>query len=89
MPASCLPRIRISKPRFRSEAFEKTKNYAGKLAIRFTYATNGQGIYGIDMQEGAEGELPRYPAPGELWNLTFVEPNAFWGPRILRAWGGR
>ena len=55
----------------------QAKNYAGKLAIRFTYATNGQGIYGIDMQEGTEGEQPRYPAPDELWNLTFAEQNAW------------
>lgn len=41
----------------------QAKNYAGKLAIRFTYASNGQGVYGIDMQEGIEGELPRYPTP--------------------------
>ena len=55
----------------------QAKNYAGKLAIRFTYATNGQGIYGIDMKEGTEGEAPRYPTPDELWNLTFAEPNAW------------
>src|SRR5664279_5176612 len=34
----------------------QAKNYAGKLAVRFTYSTNGQGIYAIDMQEGTEGE---------------------------------
>jgi type I restriction enzyme R subunit len=60
-----------------TEGVAQAKNYAGKLAIRFTYATNGQGIYGIDMQEGTEGELPRYPAPDELWNLTFAEPDAW------------
>jgi len=60
-----------------TEGVAQAKNYAGKLAIRFTYATNGQGIYGIDMQEGTEGELPRYPPPGELWNLTFTEQNAW------------
>ena len=60
-----------------TEGVAQAKNYAGKLAIRFTYATNGQGIYGIDMQEGTEGELPRYPSPDELWNLTFAAPNAW------------
>ena len=60
-----------------TEGVAQAKNYAGKLAIRFTYATNGQGIYGIDMQEGTEGELPRYPPPDELWNLTFAEQNAW------------
>ena len=60
-----------------TEGVAQAKNYAGKLAIRFTYATNGQGIYGIDMQEGTEGELPRYPAPDELWNLTFAKQNVW------------
>lgn len=55
----------------------QAKNYAGKLAIRFTYASNGQGIYGIDTEEGTEGEVSRYPTPDELWNLTFAEQNAW------------
>src|ERR1700704_33219 len=56
-----------------TEGVAQAKNYAGKLAIRFIYSTNGQGIYGIDMSEGTEGELPRYPTPDELWNRTFAE----------------
>ena len=60
-----------------TEGVGQAKSYAGKLAIRFTYATNGQGIYGIDMQEGAEGEVPRYSDPDQLWNLTFTEQNAW------------
>ena len=60
-----------------TEGVAQAKNYAGKLAVRFTYSTNGQGIYGIDMQEGTEGELPRFPTPDELWNLTFAEANAW------------
>src|SRR5438270_902320 len=35
----------------------QAKDYAGKLQIRFTYAANGQGMYQIDMREGAEGEI--------------------------------
>ena len=60
-----------------TEGVAQAKNYAGKLAIRYTYSTNGRGIYGIDMQTGNEGELPRYPTPDELWNLTFTEANAW------------
>jgi type I restriction enzyme, R subunit len=60
-----------------TEGVAQAKNYAGKLAIRFTYATNGQGIYGIDMATGKEGELPRYPTPDELWAMTFPEENAW------------
>lgn len=55
----------------------QAKDYAGKLEIRFTYSTNGQGIYGIDMETGVEGELPLYPTPDELWNLTFATQNAW------------
>src|ERR1700694_5210733 len=58
-----------------TEGVAQAKNYAGKMAIRFTYSSNGQGIYGIDMKEGTEGEIPRYPTPDELWNLTFADPN--------------
>ena len=60
-----------------TEGVAQAKNYAGKLAVRFTYSTNGQGIYGIDMEEGTEGEVPRFPIPDELWNLTFAEANAW------------
>ena len=55
----------------------QAKDYAGKLAIRHTYATNGHGIYAIDMQTGAEGEVAAYPTPDELWALTFAEANAW------------
>ncbi len=60
-----------------TEGVGQAKDYAGKLALRFTYATNGQGLYGIDMQSGAEGELARYPTPDELWNRTFATQNAW------------
>src|SRR4249920_3889832 len=33
-----------------TEGVGQAKNYAGKLTVRHTYATNGQGIYGIDME---------------------------------------
>lgn len=55
----------------------QAKNYAGKLAVRFAYATNGQGIYGVDMQTGAEAETPRYPTPDELWMRTFAQQDAW------------
>ncbi len=55
----------------------QAKDYAAKLAVRFTYASNGQSIYGIDMETGKEGERPSYPTPDELWNLTFAEQNAW------------
>jgi type I restriction enzyme R subunit len=60
-----------------SEGVGQAKDYAGKLAIRFTYSSNGQGIYGIDMETGVEGEITQYPTPDELWNLTFATQNAW------------
>ncbi len=60
-----------------TEGVAQAKDYATKMAVRFAYATNGQGIYRVDMQTGKEGELPRYPAPDELWALTFAEANAW------------
>ena len=41
-----------------TEGVAQAKNYAGKMAVRFAYATNGQGIYGIDMETG-EGRRSR------------------------------
>jgi len=60
-----------------TEGVGQAKNYADKLAIRFTYATNGQGVYGIDMETGTEGDVPHYPSPDELWSLTFAKQNAW------------
>ena len=60
-----------------TEGVAQAKNYAGKMAIRYTYASNGQGIYGIDMETGKEGETLTYPAPDELWNMTFPKPIAW------------
>lgn len=60
-----------------TEGVAQAKQYAQKLAIRFSYSTNGQGLYGIDMREGTEGELASYPTPDELWNRTFAEENAW------------
>jgi type I restriction enzyme R subunit len=60
-----------------TEGVGQAKNYAGKLAVRYTYATNGQGIYGIDMQTGKEGGVTRYPTPDELWAATFAEEDAW------------
>jgi type I restriction enzyme R subunit len=60
-----------------TEGVAQAKNYAGKLAIRYTYSTNGHSIYGIDMTKGKEGVLDQYPTPEELWSRTFAEANAW------------
>ena len=58
-----------------TEGVGQAKCYAGKLEIRFTYATNGQGIYAIDMETGEEGEIAAFPTPDELWNRQFAKAN--------------
>jgi type I restriction enzyme R subunit len=66
-----------------TEGVAQAKEYAGKLEIRFTYSTNGQAIYQIDMGYTSYGtcmtyketEIIRYPTPAELWNLTFATRN--------------
>ncbi|MES2676628.1 MAG: DEAD/DEAH box helicase family protein [Pseudomonadota bacterium] len=58
-----------------TEGVAQAKRYAQKLNIRFTYSTNGQKIYCIDMHTGSESDLLGYPTPDELWSLTFAEQN--------------
>lgn len=60
-----------------TEGLAQAKQYAAKLAVRFTYATNGQAIYGVDMATGEEGDVPTYPTPDELWDRTFAEANVW------------
>jgi type I restriction enzyme R subunit len=64
-----------------TEGVAQAKNYAGKLEVRFTYASNGQGIYGIDMLGGQEGDVERYPTPEALWGMTFAGSN-LWRDRF-------
>ena len=60
-----------------TEGVGQAKQYAEKLQVRYTYSTNGLGLYQIDMQTGAEGNISSYPTPDELWNLTFAQENAW------------
>ncbi len=47
-----------------TEGVGQAKDYAGKLQARFAYSTNGQGIYRIDMETGAEGDVDALPDAG-------------------------
>jgi type I restriction enzyme R subunit len=60
-----------------TEGVAQAKDYAGKLAVRHTYASNGQGFYAIDMQDGTEGTVSRFPTPDELWQQTFAVENVW------------
>ncbi len=85
-----------------SEGVEQAKKYAALLKIRFTYSTNGDEIYFIDMGvQDAQGNylvpskehpVDRFPSPQELWQMTFPEANP-WRDRFnlcpLNRGGGR
>jgi type I restriction enzyme, R subunit len=66
-----------------TEGVGQAKNYAGKLAVRYAYSTNGQGIYQVDMSPKShsphlpEGEVAAYPTPDQLWKQTFAQANAW------------
>ncbi|MFM2111982.1 MAG: hypothetical protein RLZZ271_642, partial [Pseudomonadota bacterium] len=60
-----------------TEGVGQAKAYAAKLGVRFTYATNGQQIYRIDMSTGAEGDVVAFPSPDALWQATFAQANAW------------
>lgn len=57
------------------EGVQQAKDYAQKLSLKMTYATNGKEIYQIDMLSGMEELVTRYPSPDELWNIVFEEQN--------------
>ena len=57
-----------------TEGVGQAKDYAERLNIRYAYATNGLKIYGMDMEEGSEGDVDSYPTPDELWEMTFPAP---------------
>lgn len=65
-----------------TEGVGQAKDYAGKLAVRFAYSSNGLGLYAIDMETGEEGEVDnQYPTPDELWGKTF-QVSAPWRDRF-------
>ncbi len=62
-----------------SAGVEQAKKYATAMNIRYTYSTNGDKIWAIDMEakpgEFTEGFVERFPTPDELWKMTFPEKN--------------
>jgi type I restriction enzyme R subunit len=53
------------------EGVAQAKQYAEKLKLETTYATNGKEIYSICMKTGVEGLVDKYLSPEELWNKTY------------------
>lgn len=74
-----------SDERHVSEGVAQAKLYAEMLNIRFTYATNGDEIWAIDMGvkddngeyviPSKEGPVGKFPSPQELWAMTFPDKN--------------
>lgn len=58
-----------------SEGVAQAKQYAERLSLQTTYATNGNEIYSICMESGNEGLVANYLSPDELWNKTFAVQN--------------
>ena len=62
-----------------SAGVEQAKKYAASMNIRYTYSTNGDKIWAIDMQakpgDFTEGFVNRFPTPDELWQMTFPVKN--------------
>jgi len=53
------------------EGVAQAKQYAIKLNLETTYATNGKEIYSICLKTGAESLVESYLTPDELWNKTY------------------
>lgn len=62
-----------------SAGVEQAKKYATAMNIRYTYSTNGDKIWAIDMRakprDFTEGFIDRFPTPDELWAMTFPDKN--------------
>ena len=62
-----------------SAGVEQAKKYAAAMNIRWTYSTNGDKIWAIDMDakpgDFTEGFVDKFPTPQELWAMTFPEKN--------------
>ena len=58
-----------------TEGLAQAKDYAERLQVRYTFSTNGQEIYRVDMKLGQEEVVNRFPTPQELFDATFAEAN--------------
>lgn len=65
-----------------AEGVGQAKDYATRLDLEHTFATNGEQIYHINMKTGKEGLVDSYPTPKELWENKFAEANE-WRDKFL------
>ncbi len=71
-----------AREKYYTDGVAQAKDYAERLHIRHTYSTNGERIYGIDMEEAHEEEIPRFPTPEELWLMTFPTEQTRQNPEV-------
>ena len=57
------------------EGVAQAKEYAEKLKLDYTYATNGKEIYQICMKTGKEELVNNFPTPDELWSMVHKQQN--------------
>ena len=57
------------------DAVGQAKEYALRLNVKTTFATNGKEIFRIQMEPHEEGLVESYPTPDELWDQTFSQQN--------------
>jgi type I restriction enzyme R subunit len=57
------------------EGVAQAKEYAIKLNLETTYATNGREIYSICLKTGREELVDNFLSPDELWEKTFSDQN--------------
>lgn len=65
-----------------TEGVTQAKEYAEKLKIEYTFATNGKRIYQICMKTGEEKYVDKFPTPEELWNDIYTDQNE-WRSKFL------
>ena len=58
-----------------SEGVSQAKDYAQKLQLSTSFATNGESIYEINHTNNTEGKIDAFPTPDELWNRTYEGGN--------------
>ena len=59
-----------------SDGRDQAIRYAKRLNLRYTYSTNGDAYYQIDLLTQEETTIDTFPTPEELWEMTFPSANA-------------
>ncbi|MGO3690551.1 MAG: EcoAI/FtnUII family type I restriction enzme subunit R [Psychroflexus halocasei] len=70
-----------------TEGLAQAIDYAKRLNLRFTYATNGVQIYEIDLLTNTQKEIEAYPTPENLWTRTFESEDE--STDVAKAWKKR